>query len=94
MKRNLQLFLGFGVFTGFRGSGIQLRIVMSIVAVRFIVLPVLGIFIVKGVVDLGLVPSDDKLLVFILLLQYSMPPAMNIGMLILIGTRGHNPFSL
>jgi len=53
---------------------------MSIVAVRFIVLPVLGIFIVKGVVNLGLVPSDDKLLVFILLLQYSMPPAMNIGM--------------
>jgi len=68
------------VLTGIKASGIQPRIVMSIVAVRFIILPVLGIFIVRGVVDLGLVPSDDKLLVFILLLQYSLPPAMNIGM--------------
>ena len=70
----------FGVLTGIKASGIQPKIVMSIVAVRFIILPVLGIFIVRGVVDLGLVPSDDKLLVFILLLQYSLPPAMNIGM--------------
>uniref|UniRef100_A0A7C9EB02 Auxin efflux carrier family protein n=1 Tax=Opuntia streptacantha TaxID=393608 RepID=A0A7C9EB02_OPUST len=75
----LTLIVGANLLKGFKGSGIQLRIVMSIVAVRFIVLPVLGIFIVKGVVDLGLVPSDDKLLVFILLLQYCMPPAMNIG---------------
>ncbi|KAJ8438382.1 hypothetical protein Cgig2_006300 [Carnegiea gigantea] len=76
----LTLIIGANLLKGIRASGIQLRIVMSIVAVRFIVLPVLGIFIVKGVVNLGLVPSDDKLLVFILLLQYSMPPAMNIGL--------------
>ncbi|KAJ8438386.1 hypothetical protein Cgig2_006304 [Carnegiea gigantea] len=75
----LTLIIGANLLKGIKASGIELRIVMSIVAVRFIVLPVVGIFIVKGVVDLGLVPSDDKLLVFILLLQYSMPPAMNIG---------------
>lgn len=75
----LTLIIGANLLKGIKASGIELRIVMSIVAVRFIVLPVVGIFIVKGVVDLGLVPSDDKLFVFILLLQYSMPPAMNIG---------------
>lgn len=75
----LTLIIGANLLKGIKGSGIKLSIVLGIVAVRFIALPLLGILIVRGAVDIGLVPSDDKLLVFVLLLQYSMPPAMNIG---------------
>ncbi|XP_021865060.1 protein PIN-LIKES 1 isoform X1 [Spinacia oleracea] len=75
----LTVILGANLLQGLRGSGIQLRVVIGIVVVRFIILPLLGILIVKGALRVGLVPYDDKLFVFLLLIQYAMPPAMNIG---------------
>lgn len=75
----LTLIIGANLFNGLKGSGIQLRIVMGILVVRYIILPLVGIFIIKGVTDIGLVPSNDKLFVFILLIQYAVPPAMNIS---------------
>lgn len=63
---------------GLKGPGVQKSLIIGVVMVRYIFLPLIGIAIVKGALHLGLVHADP-LYLFILLLQYSLPPAMNIG---------------
>lgn len=63
---------------GLRGSGIQPSLVLGVIVVRFLLLPIIGIVIVKGAIKLGLVHADP-LYQFVLLVQYSVPPAMNIS---------------
>lgn len=53
-------------------------IVVGIVLVRYVALPLTGLFIVRGAAKLGWVGSDP-LYLFVLLLQFAVPPAMNIG---------------
>lgn len=65
---------------GFTGSEIRVPIIIGIIVARYIALPLLGIAIVKGAIRFGLVHSDP-LYNFILLLQFAVPPAMNISML-------------
>nr|XP_043634294.1 protein PIN-LIKES 3-like [Erigeron canadensis] len=72
------LILGGNLLRGLKGSGISLPLVFGIVAVRYVFLPLCGILIVKGALYLGLVHADP-LYLFVLLLQFAMPPAMNIG---------------
>lgn len=52
--------------------------VVGIIVARYVALPLVGIFVVKGAIHFGLVQSDP-LYQFVLLLQFAMPPAMNIG---------------
>ena len=54
-------------------------IVAGIVIARYIALPLIGILIVKGAMRFGFVHSSDPLYQFVLLLQFALPPAMNIG---------------
>ncbi|XP_071708608.1 protein PIN-LIKES 3-like [Rutidosis leptorrhynchoides] len=61
-----------------KGSGISLTLVFGIIAVRYVFLPLFGILMVKGALHLGLV-HPDPLYVFVLLLQFALPPAMNTG---------------
>lgn len=49
--------------------------------VRYVALPIVGIGIVKAAHHVGFVGSDS-LYRFVLLIQYSLPPAMAIGMII------------
>ncbi|XP_028062722.1 protein PIN-LIKES 1-like isoform X3 [Camellia sinensis] len=72
------LIVGGNLLKGLRGSGIQLSLIVGIVAVRYIFLPLLGIIVVKGAIHFGLVHSDP-LYQFILLIQFALPPAINIG---------------
>ncbi|XP_056169985.1 protein PIN-LIKES 3-like [Syzygium oleosum] len=72
------LILGANLLRGLKGSSIHLPVVIGILAVRYIALPLLGMVIVRGAVYLGLVQSDP-LYQFVLLLQFALPPAMNIG---------------
>lgn len=72
------LFNNKFTISGLKGSGVKASLVVGIIVVRYILLPVLGIGIVKGAVRVGLVNSDP-LYLFVLLLQYALPPAMNIG---------------
>ncbi|KAF4371052.1 hypothetical protein G4B88_002981 [Cannabis sativa] len=64
--------------SGLRGEGIQKSLVVGIVVARYIALPLTGILVVKGAVHLGLV-QQEPLYQFVLLLQFVVPPAMNIG---------------
>lgn len=54
--------------------------IIGIIAVRYVILPLLGIGIVKAAHHFGMVGSS-LLYQFILMLQYTLPPAMNVGML-------------
>ncbi|KAF5740990.1 putative Auxin efflux carrier family protein [Tripterygium wilfordii] len=72
------LIVGGNLLKGLRGPGIQKSLIISIVAARYIALPLIGILVVKGALHLGLLQADP-LYQFILLLQFAVPPAMNIG---------------
>ncbi|KAI6700290.1 hypothetical protein NL676_014614 [Syzygium grande] len=72
------LILGANLLRGLKGSSLHPPVVIGILAVRYIALPLLGMVIVRGAVYLGLVQSDP-LYQFVLLLQFALPPAMNIG---------------
>lgn len=74
------LIVGGNLLKGLRGSESELKksIVVGIVLVRYVALPLTGLFIVRGAAKLGWVGSDP-LYLFVLLLQFAVPPAMNIG---------------
>ncbi|KAL1540659.1 protein PIN-LIKES 3-like isoform X1 [Salvia divinorum] len=72
------LVMGGNLLRGLRGSGIQKSVIFGVLAVRYLALPLLGIAVVKGAIRLGLV-HDNPLYEFVLLLQFAVPPAMNIG---------------
>ncbi|KAD5960739.1 hypothetical protein E3N88_12211 [Mikania micrantha] len=72
------LIVGGNLLRGLKGSGISIALVLGIAAVRYIFLPLFGILIVKGALYFGLVRADP-LYLFVLLLQFALPPAMNIG---------------
>ncbi|KAK9284497.1 hypothetical protein L1049_023671 [Liquidambar formosana] len=72
------LIVGGNLLKGIKGSGIQPSLIVGIVAVRYIFLPLLGVIIIKVALRIGLVHSDP-LYQFVLLLQYALPPAMNMG---------------
>eukprot|EP00268_Persea_americana_P016804 TRINITY_DN17999_c0_g1_i4.p1 TRINITY_DN17999_c0_g1~~TRINITY_DN17999_c0_g1_i4.p1 ORF type:complete len:286 (+),score=48.58 TRINITY_DN17999_c0_g1_i4:507-1364(+) len=74
----VSLVMGGNLLRGLRGSEIKVSLIIGMVVIRYIILPLLGIVIIKGAIHLGLVHSDP-LYQFILLLQYTVPPAMNIG---------------
>jgi predicted permease len=74
----LTLIIGGNLLRGLREEGIQKSLVVGIVVARYIALPLTGILVVKGAVHFGLV-QPEPLYQFVLLLQFVVPPAMNIG---------------
>ncbi|KAK4840538.1 hypothetical protein QYF36_011315 [Acer negundo] len=74
----MTLILGANLLGGFKRSRVGVLLVIGVIAVRFIFLPLLGIVIVKVAHHFGLIGSSS-LYQFVLLLQYALPPAMNIG---------------
>ncbi|KAH7530550.1 hypothetical protein ACOSP7_011366 [Xanthoceras sorbifolium] len=75
----LTLIVGGNLLKGLQQSGgLKKTIIFGIVVARYVFLPLIGIFVVKAALYLGLV-QYDPLYQFILLLQFAMPPAMNIG---------------
>ncbi|KAG5542698.1 hypothetical protein RHGRI_015725 [Rhododendron griersonianum] len=72
------LILGGNLLRGLKGSGIQKSIILGVIVARYIALPLMGIVIVKGALRFGFV-HENPLYQFVLLLQFAVPPAMNIG---------------
>ncbi|XP_057421855.1 protein PIN-LIKES 3-like isoform X2 [Lotus japonicus] len=87
------LILGANLLGGLKGTSTPLWTIVGIILVRYIFLPLLGVVIVKGAVKFGLVPSDP-LYQFVLLLQYALPPAMNIGTMAQLFGTGQSEFSV
>ncbi|XP_004509473.1 protein PIN-LIKES 3-like [Cicer arietinum] len=72
------LILGANLLKGLKGTSTPVWTIVGIVVVRYIFLPILGVVVVQSAINLGLV-QKDPLYQFVLLLQYAVPPAMNIG---------------
>lgn len=53
-------------------------VIVAVIVVRYILMPVCGIGIVKAANHLGFLP-EDPLYHFVLLTQFVLPPAMSIG---------------
>ncbi|TXG59271.1 hypothetical protein EZV62_013844 [Acer yangbiense] len=71
------LIVGANLLGGLQGSWKHLSIIIGIIVIRYIAQPILGICIVKAAIHFGLVNSDP-LYQFILLLQFDLPPAIQI----------------
>ncbi|XP_039067494.1 protein PIN-LIKES 1-like [Hibiscus syriacus] len=74
----LTLILGANLLRGLNGSEVSLSVIIGILAVRNIVMPLLGIYFVKAAHRSGIVTSDS-LYRFVLMLQYAVPPATAVG---------------
>ncbi|XP_044469442.1 protein PIN-LIKES 3-like isoform X3 [Mangifera indica] len=75
---SMTLIIGANLLGGLKRSGISISVIIGIIAVRFIILPLLGVAVVKAAHHFGLVGSD-LLYQFVLLIQFTLPPAMNVG---------------
>ena len=51
---------------------------MGVICVRYIILPVVGVGVVQLAWNLGYLPPDP-LFRYVLMLQFTLPPAMNIS---------------
>uniref|UniRef100_A0A0C9S886 TSA: Wollemia nobilis Ref_Wollemi_Transcript_12104_1592 transcribed RNA sequence n=1 Tax=Wollemia nobilis TaxID=56998 RepID=A0A0C9S886_9CONI len=72
------LVMGGNLIEGLKSSGLRPVIIVSVICVRFVLLPVIGIFVVKGASYLGMLPADP-LYHFVMMIQFTVPPAMNIA---------------
>ncbi|GKA47556.1 PIN-LIKES 7-like protein [Tanacetum coccineum] len=74
----ITLILGGNLIQGLRKASIRPIIIIAIIVVRYIILPIIGIGAIKVAGALGLLPSDP-LFSFVLMIQFTVPPAMNIS---------------
>lgn len=63
---------------GLRKAKLSRLLIVAVIIVKYVILPVIGIGVVLGAGRLGLLPSDP-LFRFVLMVQFTLPPAMNIG---------------
>ncbi|CAL9065943.1 protein PIN-LIKES 7-like [Musa acuminata AAA Group] len=74
----ITLILGGNLTQGFHKSRIKRKVILAIVCVRYMILPAFGIGVVKAAYELGFVPYDP-LYRYVLMIQFTVPPAMNIA---------------
>jgi len=74
----ITLILGGNLTQGLRTARIRPVMVIAVILVRYVLLPVIGIGVVKAAGSLGFLPSDP-LYHYVLMIQFALPPAMNIG---------------
>lgn len=63
---------------GLKSSRIKPWIIIAVIVVRYGILPAIGLWVVKAAGKLGFL-SSDPLYYYVLMIQYTLPPAMNIG---------------
>ncbi|XWS56825.1 hypothetical protein CRYUN_Cryun09bG0118900 [Craigia yunnanensis] len=90
---SITLVVGANLLKGLRGSGVGASLIVGIIVIRNILLPACGIVVVKAANYLGVV-SSDSFYQFTLLLQYAIPPAMNIGTISQMLGTGESEFSV
>ncbi|XP_014490195.2 protein PIN-LIKES 3-like, partial [Vigna radiata var. radiata] len=71
----MTLLVGANLIKGLNGLGKQFALVVGISVMRCIVLPGIGVGIIKGAIRLGFI-HHDPLYQFLLLLQFAVPPAV------------------
>ncbi|KAL3723615.1 hypothetical protein ACJRO7_035743 [Eucalyptus globulus] len=74
----ITLILGGNLTQGLRTSRIRPWVILGVLSVRYIISPAIGIGVVKAANGLGFLPPDP-LYHYVLMVQFTLPPAMNIG---------------
>ncbi|KAL2644031.1 hypothetical protein R1flu_011618 [Riccia fluitans] len=74
----MNLVLGASLVQGSQTCEMPLTTIIGIILVRFLALPVLGMMTIKIAHDFGFLP-EDPLFRFVLMLQFTMPTAINVG---------------
>nr|CAB3457825.1 unnamed protein product [Digitaria exilis] len=74
----ITLILGGNLTQGLRKSGLKRSVIITIVCIRFVILPLIGIAVVHAAYGVGFL-SQDPLYRYVLMVQFALPPAMNIG---------------
>ncbi|XP_015069095.1 protein PIN-LIKES 7-like isoform X1 [Solanum pennellii] len=74
----ITLILGGNLTQGLRKAKVKPMIIIAVVCVRYIFSPLVGILLLKSASKFGFLASDP-LYKFVLMIQYTLPPAMNIG---------------
>ncbi|KAM0833254.1 hypothetical protein ACQ4PT_064370 [Festuca glaucescens] len=72
------LILGGNLTKGVRKTTVSRWVIAAIICVRYVILPVVGVVVVKSARMLGFLPPDP-LYQYVLMLQFALPPAMSIG---------------
>ncbi|KAK4266191.1 hypothetical protein QN277_027151 [Acacia crassicarpa] len=90
----MTLLAGASLLDGLKGSGMRPSIILGILLVRYIALPMCGVGILKGAMQVGMIHHPDPLYLFLLLLQYSFPPAISISTMTQIFEAGESECSL
>ncbi|KAL0396119.1 UNVERIFIED_CONTAM: protein PIN-LIKES 7 [Sesamum calycinum] len=75
----ITLILGGNLTQGLSKARLKSTTIIAVICVRYAILPAVGIGIVKLASHLGFLPSDP-LYHFVLMLQFTLPPAMNIAL--------------
>ncbi|KAL2247352.1 UNVERIFIED_CONTAM: Protein PIN-LIKES 7 [Sesamum indicum] len=75
----ITLILGGNLTQGLSKARLKSTTVVAVICVRYAILPAVGIGVVKLASHLGFLPSDP-LYHFVLMLQFTVPPAMNIAL--------------
>ncbi|CAJ1948099.1 unnamed protein product [Sphenostylis stenocarpa] len=89
----MTLLVGANLIKSLSGLGKQLPLIVGIAVVRCIVLPAIGVGIVKGAVHLGLI-HPDPLYEFLLLLQFAVPPAVSLSTITQLFAAGESECSV
>eukprot|EP00850_Spirogloea_muscicola_P014408 SM000103S09500 [mRNA] locus=s103:354447:357734:- [translate_table: standard] len=94
MIPSMMLVLGGNLTKGPGDSDLGWRTVVGITITRLVVLPIVGIGIVFLVDRLGMLPLNDPLFHFVLLLQFAMPTAINVGTVTVLHGTGEKEASI
>lgn len=75
---SITLILGGNLTVGLRKARLSPLLIVAVIIVKYVILPPIGIGVVLTAARWGLLPSDP-LYRFVLMIQFTLPPAMNIG---------------
>lgn len=70
--------LTLNMHAGLRKSVLKRVVIITIVCIRYVILPLIGIAVVHAAYGVGFLPYDP-LYRYVLMMQFAVPPAMNIG---------------
>ncbi|WJX88298.1 hypothetical protein P8452_70404 [Trifolium repens] len=89
----ITILLGGNLTQGMQSSSIKPLVLISIIIARLFLLPAIGFFVVKAAAKLGFLPLDP-LFQYVLVIQYALPPAMNISTMAQLFDVGTEEFSV
>ncbi|KAJ9146825.1 hypothetical protein P3X46_029049 [Hevea brasiliensis] len=87
---SMTLIVGANLHKGLKISGVSAWVIVGVIGMRYILMPLLGIGMVKAAHHFG----SDSLYQFVLMLQYALSPAMTVGIIVQLFEAGESECSV